>query len=624
MNGNNLHTWFATLSRESPFVGTPQTDFALESRLETLPRELIQNVFDASKDGETPVVNFFYEVLEGEELEQFKQAIDWETTKPHLEAVAADDDKLGVQRALDQIADGELHLLGVEDQNAVGLEGDEDSRGTNYASLVKDFADSTKKEGGGVHGVGASVLWAFSGTKLVLFNSTPEAESAPKLVGRFDLPDHEMNGQEYEGGGWLGVDDPGYDRPVATRDFSEDLAETLHLTRPDADGTTALVVGFREPTRRTRPPETIVDELYETAALYYWPLIVDGGIEVTVQGPDDASSRSVDPRTVPRVAPYVEAYETWENPSEEFGEPGTVAVKELEFEVPPTESEPAKTGELLLVVRLAGEGDYGKHRNDVAMFRGARHVVKYRDYGSAARTTGKEFHALLLAGGAKHPVGLTAADLPEETDRAVESFFRAAEPEAHDTWETPTQKLANAYDDENPSQRIVSFLKADVKQALAEVLADAETDDDDRVQTLGEEFPYFEDDHGGGGPPGPGPGPGGPGKVTRIDSWCDGAHHYEGRFQIDSPPVADEWTVTVSINKIDGSNRTVDQLDVASGHARDEKDHRVTDDGEIEFVFEKSTAAAEFVVTSEDIGDPTLGGQTRLVFDFDLTGGGSS
>jgi len=627
MPAHKLHKSFSKLDSEDTFVGLPQTDFALDSVLETLPRELIQNTYDAREDGEVPQINFFFECLrEGEGLEEFKQAIDWDELEPHLEAVAEDDEKLGVQKVLDQIHDGELHILGVEDYNAVGLEGDEDSRGTNYASLVKDFADSTKKEGGGVHGVGASVLWAFSGFKLVLFHSLPEEENEPKLVGRLDLPDHEVGGQEYKGGGWLGVDDGTHDRMVALHDVPDKLANTLHLDRAGGYGTTALIVGFREPTRRTRSPEEIVEGLYEAAAMYYWPLIVDDGIEVTVQGPSDASPQTVEPETVNRVAPYLKAYASWEDPDDEFGEPGSVAVEEVNFTVPPTETAPAQTGTLTLVVRLADdETDLDKYRNDVAMFRGAGHIVKYRNYGSASRTTGQDFHALLIAGGAKHTAGLATADIPDEADQAIESFFRDAEPEAHNTWEKPTQKLAQTYDDDNPSQRITSFLKSDVKTALQRILGGAQTKTDDRVDTLGEEFPFFEDDHGKTGPPGPGPGPGPrsyPFDEVWVEGMYDGAHKYEGGLTLDSSP-SNSWSLTLSIDEVDGSNRTIDQIDISDWDSPQKIDS-YTDDGAVTFEFDSSTTQVEFKLTSDPVSDEVLAGQTRVAFDYDLTGGGGS
>lgn len=626
MGKPKLHASFNQLDSEDTFIGLPQTDFALDSVLETLPRELIQNTYDARQDGEVPQINFFFECLrEGEGLSEFKEAIDWDELEPHLEAVAEDDEKLGVQKVLDQIRDGELYLLGVEDFNAVGLEGGEDSRGTKYASLVKDFADSTKKEGGGVHGVGASVLWAFSGFKLVLFHSVPEEEDEPKLVGRLDLPDHEISGQEYKGGGWLGVDDGTHDRMVALRDLPDNLTETLHIDRADGNGTTALVVGFREPTRRTRSPAEIVEKLYQAAAMYYWPLIVDDGIEVTVQGPSDTSPRTVEPGTVDRVAPYVKAYESWENPDGEFGDPGSVAVEEVEFTVPPTDTEPARTGTLALVVRLADdETDLNKYRNDVAMFRGARHVVKYRGYGAASRTTGQDFHALLLAGGAKHTAGLAAADIPDDTDRAIESFFRDAEPEAHDTWEKPTQKLAQTYDDDNPSQLITSFLKSDIKATLQRMLGSAQTDSNERVDTLGEEFPFFEDDHNSGRP-GPGPGPGS-GSSPFDDMWVEGsydqAHEYEGGVTLESSP-GNSWTLTLSIDEVDGSNRTIDQIDIADWDSPQMIDDEAGD-GAVTFTFDSTTTKIDFDLTSVPVGDEILAGQTRVVFDYDLTGGGGA
>jgi len=624
MGNRKLHASFKQLDSEDTFYGQPQTDFALDSVLETLPRELIQNTYDARQDGEVPHINFFFERLRaGEGLEEFQRAIDWDELEPHLEAVAEHDEKLGVQKVLDQIRDGELYLLGVEDLNAVGLEGSEDSRGTKYASLVKDFAYSPKKEGGGIHGVGASVLWAFSGFKLVLFHSVPEGEVEPKLVGRLDLPDHEVGGQEYKGGGWLGVDDGTHDRMVALRDFPDELAKTLHLDREDGNGTTALVVGFREPTRRTRSPGAIVEKLYQAAAMYYWPLIVDDCIEVTVQSPSDTSPQIVEPGTVDRVSPYVEAYESWRNPDDEFGEPGSVAVEEVDFTVPPTDTDPARTGTLALVVRLADdETDLDKYRNDVAMFRGARHVVKYRSYGAASRTTGRDFHALLMAGGAKHTAGLAAADIPDDTDRAIEAFFRDAEPEAHDTWEKPTQKLAQTYDDDNPSQRINSFLKSDIKSTLQRMLGRAQTDSNERVDTLGEEFPFFEDDYRGGRPgPGPGPDPGpSPFEEMWVEGMYDRAHEYEGGLILKSPP-GNSWTLTLSIDEVDGSNRTIDQIDIEDWDSPQMIDSHA-DDGAVTLKFDSGTTKVDFNLTSVPVGDEILAGQTRVAFDYDLTGGG--
>ncbi|MFC7233541.1 hypothetical protein ACFQMM_23185 [Saliphagus sp. GCM10025308] len=280
----------------------------------------------------------------------------------------------------------------------------------------------------------------------------------------------------------------------------------------------------------------------------------------------------------------------------------------------------------MLVVRLADDDtDLSKHRNKVAMFRGARHVVKYRNYGSVSRTTGKDFHALLLAGGAKHEVGLEADDLPDAADRAIESFFRDAEPEAHDTWEKPTQKLANAYEDDNPSQRIVSFLKTDVKRTLQQILGAAKTDDDERVGTLGSEFPFFEDEHGSTREGGGGGGGGGgslPFDVVWVDSWFDGAHQYEGELELDTAP-SGPWSVTVSIDEVDGSNKTIDQIDVADGSSP-QQEGRSVDDGEITFEFDQDTTSARFELSSDSVGDEILAGRTRLDFQYDLTGGGSA
>ena len=629
MSTNGLVSYFKEGSTEERVYGKSVTDVALNSDLTTFAREIAQNVRDARQCGAVPKLRFFAEVLEGSDLHAFMDAIDWSHLRPHYESVAEEDEIIGVQRVLDQIDEGSLYVVGVEDLNTVGLEGAEDSRKTNFSSLIKDFGISTKTGyEGGIHGVGASVLWGFSGLKTVLFNTVPESPKSdripPRLLGRIDLPDHVLGGRTYKGDGWIGVDDTSgqFDRPISKWNVPADLAQRLCVDRPNSPGTTALVVGFREQIRSTRTPDELVDALYEKIAEYYWPLIVDGGIEVSVEGPSDGSPRAVDPHDVATVCPYVEAYEAATTADATLDGPGSVAAVSVEFEVPEREDgTPSKPGDLTLVVRLPTDADPDTHRNKMAMFRGARQVVKYRQYQAVSLTTSTEFYALLLAGGAKHDIDDLSTSWPD-SDSVIEQFFRDAEPKAHDEWEEGTAKLETTYKS-NPKKAIEDLLSNKVKTTLQKLLAKANSDDSNIVDA-GSPYPYFDrgtigssqsggSDGGGGGAPGF--------DELLSEGWFDGYNYkYKGTIDRAESP-SGEWTINVKIVEVDGSNRAIDEIEVESIICSAATKATV-DKGIAKLSFGASTKKATYELESVKVGDGTalLGGQTRLKFDYDFEG----
>lgn len=202
----DLQTYFQKRQEGERRLWTTPTDVALNQQLEQFVRETAQNSADESKDGKTPELIYRFSQLEGSELDDFLDAVNWDDClQGHLEAVAEDDDEIGVQKMVNRVDRGTLPLLMVEDRYTTGLIGDEFSEGTHYSSLVQDFGRSTKDEDqGGVHGVGASVLWGFSGFKTALFLTTPTGwsdDETPRFVGRIDLPFHEYDGQEWHGDG---------------------------------------------------------------------------------------------------------------------------------------------------------------------------------------------------------------------------------------------------------------------------------------------------------------------------------------------------------------------------------------------------------------------------------------
>ncbi|XIE78682.1 helix-turn-helix domain-containing protein [Streptomyces sp. SBR177] len=217
--------------------------FAFDADLSVLAREAAQNSLDERLDRDAPVrVRYVLHELTGEHLDSFLAAMRWSELRPHYEASAAGGQKVSrsLQAALDDLDDQRsLLLLRVEDYNAAGLTGPEYADG-RYAAVVRRQLDSHKQAGGragGSYGLGKATLWATSRLGLVLVNSTlsepHEGRSERRVVGRLDLPWHEVDGQAYAGPAWFGEPEPEPVHKGVSRSWWADEAEVraLHLER---------------------------------------------------------------------------------------------------------------------------------------------------------------------------------------------------------------------------------------------------------------------------------------------------------------------------------------------------------------------------------------------------------
>lgn len=634
----NLHPYFGEREEGERRMWTAPTDIALDQQLEQFVRETAQNSADEGLDGETPELIYRFIQLQDSNLDDFLDGIEWERLKDHFSAVAEDDDEIGVQKMLDRVNDGDgvLPLLLVEDRHTSGLTGDEFSEGTRYSSLVQDFGHSTKEEDqGGVHGVGASVLWGFSGFKTAFFHTTPvgwDADDIPRLVGRIDLPYHECNGQEWYGDGWIGASGPSGRRSISIKgkDVEDAAADTLHFDeeryRGEETGTTAVVVGFREPNRSRRSPSDVIDRIGVLTARYYWPLLLESGLDVSVQAPNDGAPESVNPRSVDELIPFIEAYDERNTADDSLGDAPAIASVDIPFKVPPPEGGGSSTeGKVTLVVRTS-DGEHSTHKNHIALFRGARHVVKYRKYGHVARGVGQEFHGLLLVGRARHSPDTDDDDIPD-SDKVIEDFFRSAEPRAHNTWEAEISKLQNNYPDGHDV--IEALFKDDIPEQLTELLTEAGADEDDMLKSVGSQFPYFSggpsrDRDGGGG--------GGSRTIQRIRTevrHVGGRYQVEGELKLAETPTQ-AWIFGVSnIEVVDGSHRPIAEVDVntldgtAIGSstslaiASTNPPTVTVPAGEEEIEFELASASTTYI---EEVGE----GQVRLNYTIDIGGRGGS
>jgi hypothetical protein len=550
-----------------PRQGDIPTQHALEEDVETFVRETLQNANDAGISGERPVEVYFRFVrLTGDELDAFKDALEWDELADHLEGAAGGDHSLRLEQYLNHLEEtDELLMLVIEDRNTMGLTGAETADRSNYTALVRDMQVSHKNEGaGGSHGVGKTVLWAFSGISTVLFASVPEntnSREPPRLVGRTVLPDHRKNGALYEGLGWFGVDDTSdeeLEHPASAWDGdAAELSEALQIDSydPDKTGTSAAVVGFSSPLGDIQPDlDEVVTEFEKAAVKYFWPAIDYGQLSVYIETPGDDEPWAVSAENVPEIQPFRQAFNRGLDPDDELESPGDVVVKEIDFK--PADKRDGTTteaGKVKLVTRLRMPSDKDDLMNHVAMFRGAGMVVDYRDMSGVV--SGNDFHAIFQTGEAR-----AWTDDPTEADKDIEEFLRTAEPAAHKDWQS-TSKLTKQYKQGRGYRSKVKQLK---RQKLQQALDDLISTEDDRagefIPSISQHLPI-----GKSGSPDEPPGPPTPDVFDwDTDIWFTGDYW---KFKGEIEPEVDDydsWTATVSLARLGEDNSKTDPLSVAS------------------------------------------------------------
>lgn len=477
----------------------------------TLGREAVQNVLDANATMAGPAeVVFRIRRLEGDELEQFEECVDWQAYDEHLERFRDADTSMRVGDFLDDLRDRRrLDVLVVEDRNTHGLYGGEIEDGTPYNALVRDskFTEKNDDTSGGSHGVGKFVNYGLSLPSMVLFYSDlagnlldrdleaddveTQVDESPRLVGRGLLPDFRrqcddriLDGEEI----WFGSyeDDAATDRPVSL--WGEDARETaaqLGLERPDIPGTSVAIVGFGQPNGRIPPDlDGTAEELKRAVAYFFWPALEMGHLEVGVERPggeiEEVTVDSAVHDYAPEIEPFVETFRQYQEADEELGEPGDVARTTIEFQFHPKgDSEVDGTANVGVRVPTAADLEHTDVLNHVALFRGRGMVVDYLRKDSLA-SRGQDFHAILATGKARP---WPDEDYTEE-DEEVDKFLRASEPAEHDEWDNQPKLQRNYKRSCSPAGTVRAIQGDYLKEALVPLIKTNDENEGDLVPAV--------------------------------------------------------------------------------------------------------------------------------------------
>ena len=612
--------FFFSGGASTPRYGDDPTKHAVDHDTETFVREVLQNAND-QRLGDVPVeVTFRIISLTGDERENFLRTIDWgKELKPRLSTIAAEVRGGRYDRFVRRMADPdtELRLLVVEDRHATGLTGEwnEDS---NYAALVRDELYSNKQEdtAGGSYGLGKSVLWTFSAASTVIFNSIPADIDGrdvehPRVIGRTKLPTHRLDGgPTYQGAGWLcrtagDEDDP---RPASLwGEEASALANRLKVDRPDVNGTSAMIVGYEDPTRDERPDlEDLADEFIRAAVKYFWPAIYRDDLRVTVETPE--SERSAELHEVPEIRPFVECFEERYNDTETLSHPGDVAGLDIPVELPSrADGEETPNGPVRLAARLASPADDDTYLNRVALFRGSGMVVKYYDQNRIAFGD-RNFHAVLACGRARSP------DEPTDSDREIDRFLRFAEPPAHDEWES-TEHLRDQY--QRGYRTALDTVFQTVRDGLRHLIANGAREERGLSNRVLKRFPI----HGFNRNPQPKQPEKPAFEIRSRSTFDDDRWTFSGEIE----PVHDDfegWSAEISLTGLGEDGSAFDEIPIGTLEADAIGVQPNVENGHARLVGGPDTSGVEFSGESEPLGsgDVTNGwvGETQLEIRAEL------
>ncbi|UVT26263.1 helix-turn-helix domain-containing protein [Rhodococcus pyridinivorans] len=435
--------------------------FAFNADLSVLAREATQNSLDERRDTSRPVkVSYTLHELTGDSLSSFLAAIQWDELSAHITSAASTDQKVArsLRSALDDLRqDRSLVLLRIDDFNAAGLTGPEYDDG-RFAAVIRRQLDSHKQAGrraGGSYGLGKATLWATSKFGLILVNSTlsekHEGRSERRVIGRLDLPWHQVDGDAFAGPAWFGEPESDPEHFGVSRSWWADelTVKKLRLARDSAEpGTSFLIVGAHDASGDTETLEEMHEKLVRALADGFWAAMVSGATtgalldaRVTALRNDEVvvAEQRVDPHEHhPALSRALRAYLDNATVNELTAAEEVVRV-DVPLVVTPRRGEGSRLGKGPLhkaVLLVTPAAETASNTNRVICMRGNRMTIVERRPREVPLGT-PPFQAVLLAG--------VATGYEDEVTAAAEDFLRASEPPEHNKWDR-TEELTSSYE----------------------------------------------------------------------------------------------------------------------------------------------------------------------------------
>ncbi|MCY3952020.1 MAG: hypothetical protein OXG69_05675, partial [bacterium] len=267
-----------------------------------LAREAIQNAWDAALEAREPLpsevvlpfeVRFRFVTATGDRRDGLISALG---LRDLADRVAEVDDRPGLgldaQDCLSTIkAGGELRLLEITESAGGGMHGPwEGKKSKLWLALCSSGYTNKPIGGGGSYGYGkAGLIRASAIRQVVAYTCHDERDGDPgvtrRLLGMTYWGDHSVDGDDFTGLAHFGrSDDAGGILPLENDD-ADRVAMELGLARRDPEvpeqlGTTILVTD----------PTVAAGDLNRAVERYWWPALMETGLQFHVEIEDDRSS----------------------------------------------------------------------------------------------------------------------------------------------------------------------------------------------------------------------------------------------------------------------------------------------------------------------------------------------
>jgi hypothetical protein len=412
-----------------------------------LAREAIQNSVDAkAKEGDKVSVRFITKALAGSSKAAFVDASGIVQLRPRYAEL-----KLKEPNSLQHLDDKAkpLTLLFIEDRGTSGLEGDPADPESKFYRFLLSLGDGGKEHDehgtGGSYGYGKSVYSSSSGILTIwAYSRTRDADGSERtlLFGCGYYRKHKAQGTHYTGRAWFGRDqtDP-YEHaqqvvePIVGEE-ADSWAATLgfnHRVQGDL-GTSVLIIDS------TLDPKEITKGVED----WWWPRLVEQLLEVEVVHPDGVIEH---PRPKKRddLRPFIEAYQI------AVGRDPPTPKKEVRKQFNKLDN--TSLGWMgLQVLDRAEDGSYPvtEDRLDaVALIRSTLMVIAYHR---------------------QWPTQMPGVVGAYVADDEIDDILRAAEPPAHDRWDSEARRLQEP---SGRNRRVVERVLGTIKRTLKQFQASA-------------------------------------------------------------------------------------------------------------------------------------------------------
>lgn len=419
------------------------------NRIELFARESIANSADQKLPNTSSPVKIYIDVISisGEVKEKFKEAIDWDRLKKHLDAASQ---KRNENETHSRIFSGmrnintrnkSITLVRVSDYGANGLQGKEDDNSENFHLFSKAMLlTSNDKNRQGSFGLGKGVFYYLSNIRTVLMSSTFEENNDIKtrIFGRCELATHECNdegtkswnsSQKWEGPGFFGIPSK-KTVPSSESSFqeSQSTVRDLFLEREDkGTGTSVVSIDFNSASSAS----SLALELTEKIRKWFWPALAQHNPEVEIYVREFNNHDCIT-----NTDGKVSLNEQWQPFADVLNkEKNSIKIEELDSLVQqniqtsiPEDNDGNPKFEGVGEVKVLASNIENPKSEHYALLRNKLCVVNYEKISKPDEVDGN-LYGVYLAGKARNN--------PSTDDELFHTFLRLAEPALHDNWDYP-------------------------------------------------------------------------------------------------------------------------------------------------------------------------------------------